>query len=47
MNQKERLLSALGGKPADRAPFICPGGMMNMAVTELMDAAESWWPDAH
>jgi [methyl-Co(III) methanol-specific corrinoid protein]:coenzyme M methyltransferase len=47
MNQKERLLSALKGKPADRAPFICPGGMMNMAVTELMDAADSCWPEAH
>lgn len=47
MNQKERLLSALGGKPADRPPFICPGGMMNMAVTELMEAAESSWPEAH
>ncbi|MGC2047574.1 MAG: uroporphyrinogen decarboxylase family protein [Gallionella sp.] len=47
MNQKERLLSALRGKLADRAPFICPGGMMNMAVTELMDAAASCWPDAH
>ena len=47
MNQKERLLSALKGKPADRAPLICPGGMMNMAVTELMDAADSCWPEAH
>ena len=47
MNEKERLLSALGGRHADRAPFICPGGMMNMAVTKLMDAAESSWPEAH
>lgn len=47
MNEKIRLLNALRGKPADRVPFICPGGMMNMAVTELMDAAESWWPEAH
>ncbi|HEU0188817.1 MAG TPA: uroporphyrinogen decarboxylase family protein [Gallionella sp.] len=47
MNEKERLLSTLGGRHADRAPFICPGGMMNMAVTELMDAAESSWPEAH
>jgi MtaA/CmuA family methyltransferase len=47
MNEKARLLNTLRGEPADRAPFICPGGMMNMAVTELMDAAESWWPEAH
>ena len=46
MNEKTRLLNALRGVAADRAPFICPGGMMNMAVTELMDA-ESCWPDAH
>ncbi|MDE2118224.1 MAG: methylcobamide--CoM methyltransferase, partial [Betaproteobacteria bacterium] len=47
MNEKSRLLNTLRGKPSDRPPFICPGGMMNMAVTELMDAAESCWPDAH
>lgn len=47
MNEKTRLLNALRGEAADRPPFICPGGMMNMAVTDLMDAAESWWPEAH
>lgn len=47
MDEKTRLLNTLRGMPADRAPFICPGGMMNMAVTDLMDAAESWWPEAH
>ncbi len=47
MNEKTRLLKALRKEPVDRAPFICPGGMMNMTVTDLMDAAESAWPDAH
>ena len=47
MNEKTRLLSVLQGISADRAPFICPGGMMNMAVTELMDDAHSCWPEAH
>lgn len=32
---------------ADRQPFICPGGMMNMAVTEVMESNECRWPDAH
>jgi MtaA/CmuA family methyltransferase len=47
MEQKTRLLSILQGQTTDRPPFICPGGMMNMAVTELMDAAECSWPEAH
>jgi MtaA/CmuA family methyltransferase len=47
MEQKTRLLNVLMGQSADRPPFICPGGMMNMAVTEVMDAAECWWPQAH
>jgi MtaA/CmuA family methyltransferase len=44
---KSRLLQVLQGRAADRPPFICPGGMMNMAVTELMDAAGCAWPEAH
>jgi MtaA/CmuA family methyltransferase len=47
MNQKERLLNALAGKTVDRAPFICPGGMMNMIVSEVMDALDCFWPEAH
>jgi MtaA/CmuA family methyltransferase len=46
MDEKTRLLNTLWGKPVDRAPVICPGGMMNMIVTELMDA-DSSWPEAH
>ena len=44
---KERLLRALEQKPVDRPPCICPGGMMNMIVTELMDITGSTWPEAH
>ncbi|WP_406242823.1 uroporphyrinogen decarboxylase family protein [Tissierella carlieri] len=36
MNEKERLLRALKGEETDRPPVICPGGMMNAAVTELL-----------
>lgn len=47
MDQKTRLLNALRGRNVDRPPFICPGGMMNMAVTGLMDATGYAWPEAH
>lgn len=47
MNEKERLMAALKKEPVDRAPFICPGGMMTMVVTEMMDRVESHWPLAH
>lgn len=47
MNQKERLLKALGARTVDRPPFICPGGMMTMVVTEVMEALQCFWPEAH
>lgn len=37
MNEKERLLKALKGEAVDRPPVICPGGMMNASVTELLE----------
>lgn len=36
MNKKERLLNILNGTSSDRPPVICPGGMMNPCVTELI-----------
>lgn len=36
MNEKERLLKVLRCEKVDRPPVICPGGMMNAAVTELL-----------
>lgn len=47
MNHKERLLATLAGIPTDRPPFICPGGMMTMVVSEVMDQCHSFWPEAH
>lgn len=47
MQPRERLLDVLRGKGADRPPFICPGGMMSMAVTECMDRSGVGWPEAH
>lgn len=37
MNEKERLLRALRGEAVDRPPVVCPGGMMNASVTELLE----------
>jgi [methyl-Co(III) methanol-specific corrinoid protein]:coenzyme M methyltransferase len=37
ISEKKRLLGALsGGEEIDRPPVICPGGMMNAAVTEVI-----------
>jgi MtaA/CmuA family methyltransferase len=47
MNQKERLMGVLAGETVDRPPFICPGGMMTMVVTEVMERMECYWPEAH
>jgi MtaA/CmuA family methyltransferase len=47
MNQKERLLGVLAGEAVDRPPFICPGGMMTMVVTEVMERTACFWPEAH
>lgn len=37
MNEKERLLKTIKGEKIDRPPVICPGGMMNAAITEILD----------
>lgn len=47
MHSKERLLNALKGAKTDRSPCICPGGMMNMVVTALMERVNIHWPEAH
>jgi MtaA/CmuA family methyltransferase len=47
LGAKERLSAVTHFEPVDRPPFVCPGGMMNMAVTEAMDASGVEWPDAH
>ena len=47
MKQIERLINSLNKKVVDRPPFICPGGMMNMIVTEVMKKTDCFWPEAH
>jgi MtaA/CmuA family methyltransferase len=47
LTARERLLAVTRFEPVDRPPFLCPGGMMSMAVTDAMDASGVEWPDAH
>lgn len=47
LTPKERLNLALKNKKVDRPPCICPGGMMNMIIEELMDISGYKWPEAH
>ena len=41
MTQKERLLKILRGEKVDRPPVICPGGMMNAAVTAILEGIKA------
>lgn len=47
LNKKERLSKVLKNEKVDRPPCICPGGMMNMVTTELMEVSGVSWPEAH
>jgi [methyl-Co(III) methanol-specific corrinoid protein]:coenzyme M methyltransferase len=47
LSPRERLLRALRGEEVDRPPVICPGGMMNAAIVEVMDDTGSALPAAH
>jgi MtaA/CmuA family methyltransferase len=47
ISPKERLLTVLGGGKADRPPVICPGGMMNAAIVEIMESTGHTLPEAH
>lgn len=45
--EKERLQRILHHEETDRPACICPGGMMNMITTDLMEIAGITWPEAH
>ncbi len=47
MTSHERLRAALAGRAVDRPTVICPGGMMSMAVREVMASCGVGWPEAH
>lgn len=45
--EKERLLAVLNRQSTDRPPVICPGGMMNAAIVEVMNSSGQTLPAAH
>lgn len=47
ISQKARLLQSIEGKPVDRPPVVCPGGMMNMMIEDLMRISSIYLPEAH
>ncbi len=47
MTESERLQRVLHDEKADRPPVICPGGMMNMITTDLMQICGINWTEAH
>ena len=47
LTPKERLYNVMKGNAVDRPPCNCPGGMMNMVTTDLMDAVDIYMPQAH
>ena len=47
MNSKERLFNNINGVKTDRQACICPGGMMNMIITGLMEESKVYLPAAH
>lgn len=44
---KERLLRVLNKENVERPPVICPGGMMNAAIVEIMKKTGNTLPEAH
>ncbi len=47
LSPKERLFRAIKKEKIDRPPCICPGGMMNMIIEDVMDITGVKWPEAH
>lgn len=47
LSPRERLLRTLKKRLVDRPPVICPGGMMNSAIVEIMNKTGHTLPSAH
>ena len=43
INARNRLINSLKGQPVARPPFICPGGMMNMATADILQDLDLTW----
>lgn len=47
LSSKDRLNKVFNGEKIDRPPCICPGGMMNMVITDIMEDIGVSFPQAH
>lgn len=47
ISPRERLLRVMNKQLVDRPPVICPGGMMNAAIVDIMDKTGHTLPQAH
>ena len=47
LSPKERLLRVLSKQSVDRAPVICPGGMMNSATVDVIESLGLSFPKVH
>lgn len=47
ISPKERLQRVFNKQAVDRPPVICPGGMMNAAIVEIMNTTGHVLPEAH
>lgn len=47
ISPKERLLRVLKKERVDRPPVICPGGMMNAAIVDVMNKTGHTLPEGH
>lgn len=47
LSPKERILRTFNKQTVDRPPVICPGGMMNSAVVEIMNKSGHKLPEGH
>lgn len=47
LSAKERILRTFNKKNVDRPPVICPGGMMNSAIVEVMNKTGHKLPEGH
>lgn len=47
ISPKERIIRVLSKQIVDRPPVVCPGGMMNAAIVEVMNKTGHTLPEAH
>ena len=47
LSPKERIFRVFDKKAVDRPPVVCPGGMMNAAIVDVMENTGHTLPEAH